>query len=58
MRSALATVACIGLSVSTGAVPLLAQMQNNTEKQVTCDNGLLQEGFTDISGPQPVLFDA
>jgi hypothetical protein len=38
MRSALATLACIGLSVSTGAVPLLAQMQNNTEKQMTCDN--------------------
>ena len=38
MRSALATVACIGLSFSTAAVPLFAQMQNNTEKQMTCDN--------------------
>lgn len=38
MRSALVTAACIGLSLSTGTVPLLAQMQNNTEKQMTCDN--------------------
>jgi hypothetical protein len=35
MRLALATAACIGLSVFPGAVPLLAQMQNNTEKQMT-----------------------
>jgi len=38
MRSVLATAACIGLFVFTGAIPLLAQMQNNTEKQMTCDN--------------------
>lgn len=39
MKSALATAAGIaGLFVSTGAVPLFAQMQNNTEKQMTCDN--------------------
>ena len=38
MKSAVTTVACIGLSLSTGAVPLLAQMQNNAEKQMTCDN--------------------
>ena len=39
MRSVLVVAACIGLSVSTGAVPLLAQMRNNTEKQLTCDSG-------------------
>jgi hypothetical protein len=38
LRSALATAAYIGLFVSTGAIPLFAQMQNNTEKQMTCDN--------------------
>jgi len=38
MRSALITTACIGLSVSTGAARLLAQMQNNTEIQMTCNN--------------------
>ncbi len=38
MKSALTTAACIGLSLSTGAVPIAAQMQNNTEKQMTCDN--------------------
>ena len=38
MRSALITTACIGLSISTGAVRLLAQMQNNTEIQMTCNN--------------------
>ena len=35
MKSPLAAAACIVLSVSTG---LLGQMQNNTEKQMTCDN--------------------
>ena len=38
MRLALAAAAGIGLWVSSGAVPLLAQMRNNTEKQMTCDN--------------------
>lgn len=38
MRSTLAITACIGLSLSTGAVPALAQMQNNTAKTMTCDN--------------------
>ena len=38
MRSALAITACIVLSVSAGAVPAVAQMQNNVEKQMTCDN--------------------
>ena len=37
MRMALATAACIGLSLSNGVVPLCAQMQNNIEKQMTCD---------------------
>jgi len=36
MRLALATAACISLTVCSGA--LFAQMQNNTEKQMTCDN--------------------
>ena len=38
MRSTLATAACIGLFASTGALPLLAQMQDNTAKQMTCNN--------------------
>ena len=38
MRFVLTSAACIGLAVS-GCVPLLAQMQNNTEKQMTCSNG-------------------
>jgi hypothetical protein len=38
MRSALATAASIGLFVSTAAVPLFAQMRNNTEKQMTCSD--------------------
>jgi DUF4097 and DUF4098 domain-containing protein YvlB len=39
MRLALATAACFGL-----AVPLLAQMQNNTEKQMTCGNYVYDGG--------------
>src|SRR5215831_20689153 len=38
MKSALITAACIGLSVSAEALPLFAQMQNNTEIKMTCDN--------------------
>ena len=38
MRQILATAACVGLLVSTGAMPMRAQMQNNTEKQMTCDS--------------------
>jgi hypothetical protein len=38
MKSAVASMACIGLLVSTGAVPLLAQMQKNNEKKMTCGN--------------------
>jgi hypothetical protein len=39
MRSLLTGAAWIGLAVSTGSVPLLAQMQDNSEKQMTCENG-------------------
>src|SRR5437899_9708912 len=39
MRSLLTTAAWIGLAVSTAGVPLLAQLQNNSEKQLTCANG-------------------
>jgi DUF4097 and DUF4098 domain-containing protein YvlB len=38
MKSAL-TTAWIGLALSTGGVPLLAQLQDNSEKQMTCENG-------------------
>ena len=39
MKSVLMSAAWIGLAVSTGGVPLLAQLQNNSEKQMTCSNG-------------------
>ena len=39
MRSLLTGAAWIGLAVSTGCVPLLAQLQDNSEKQMTCANG-------------------
>lgn len=39
MKSAFTAAAWIGLAASTGGVPLMAQMQDNTEKQMTCDNG-------------------
>lgn len=40
MKPLLLHAACIGLALSTGgALPALAQMQNNTEPQLTCDNG-------------------
>jgi hypothetical protein len=39
MRSLLTGAACIGLAVSTGCVPLFAQLQDNREKQLTCENG-------------------
>jgi hypothetical protein len=38
MKLVLTSAAWIGLAVFTGAVPLLAQMQNNSEKQLTCSN--------------------
>ena len=39
MKSVLTSAAWIGLAVSTGGVPLFAQLQNNSEKQLTCSNG-------------------
>src|SRR5580692_6317298 len=39
MRSALTRAAWIGLAVSTASIPLLAQLQDNSEKQMTCQNG-------------------
>jgi hypothetical protein len=39
MRSALMGAAWIGLAVSTTGIPLLAQLQDNSEKQMTCQNG-------------------
>ncbi len=39
MKSTLITAACLGLAVFPGAGRLLAQMQNNSEKQMTCENG-------------------
>jgi DUF4097 and DUF4098 domain-containing protein YvlB len=39
MKSALTGAAWIGLAVSTGSIPLFAQLQDNSEKQMTCDNG-------------------
>jgi DUF4097 and DUF4098 domain-containing protein YvlB len=39
MKSALTGAAWIGLSVCTAGIPLLAQLQDNSEKQMTCQNG-------------------
>jgi len=39
MRLALTGAAWIGLAVSAGCFPLLAQLQDNSEKKITCDNG-------------------
>ena len=39
MKPALMSAAWIGLAVCSGTSPLLAQMHNNTEKQLTCQNG-------------------
>ena len=39
MKSALITAACIGLAAYSGVSPLLAQMRDNSEKQMTCENG-------------------
>src|SRR4051794_16917817 len=39
MRSLLTNAAWIGLAISTGSVHLIAQMRDNTEKQLTCSNG-------------------
>jgi hypothetical protein len=39
MRSFLMNAAWIGLAVSAGTAPLLAQVQDKSEKQMTCSNG-------------------
>ncbi len=39
MRSVRTSTAWIGLALITGGVPLFAQLQNNSEKQLTCANG-------------------
>jgi hypothetical protein len=39
MKRALSSAAWIGLAVSVGGVPLLAQLNDNSEKQMTCENG-------------------
>jgi hypothetical protein len=38
MKSALFSAAWIGLALSTAGVPAFAQLQNNTEKRLSCDN--------------------
>jgi hypothetical protein len=38
MKSAFTSAAWIGLTVCIGSVPLLAQLQDNTEKQLKCEN--------------------
>jgi len=39
MKSFRTNVACIALAACAASVPLFAQMQDNSEKQMTCDNG-------------------
>jgi hypothetical protein len=39
MKSVLFSAAWIGMALSTAGVPLHAQLQNNTEKRLSCDNG-------------------
>ena len=39
MKSLLTSAAWIGLTASVAGLPLNAQLQNNTEKQMTCQNG-------------------
>jgi DUF4097 and DUF4098 domain-containing protein YvlB len=39
MRSVLTGAAWIGLAASTAGVPILAQLQDNSEKQMACQNG-------------------
>jgi hypothetical protein len=39
MKSLLTSAAWIGLTVSMAGLPLNAQLQDNTEKQMTCQNG-------------------
>ncbi len=39
MKSVLTSAAWIGLALSAGSFPLLAQLQDNSERQLTCENG-------------------
>lgn len=39
MRFVLTSAAWVGLAVLSGSLPVFAQLQNNTEKQMTCANG-------------------
>jgi DUF4097 and DUF4098 domain-containing protein YvlB len=39
MRSLLTSAAWVTLAATTGGVPVFAQLQNNSEKQLTCANG-------------------
>jgi len=39
MKSVLTSAAWIGLAASMGGVPLFAQLQDNSEKKLTCSNG-------------------
>lgn len=39
MKLAVTGAACIGLAFSAGSVPLFAQLQDNSEKTMTCGNG-------------------
>ena len=44
MTSSLTRAAWIGLAFAAGAISLSAQMQNNTEKEMTCSNGNSDNG--------------
>src|SRR3974390_37057 len=44
MRSVLTSAAWIGLAAATGSIPLLAQLQDNSEKQLTCANNGNNDG--------------
>jgi hypothetical protein len=39
MRTLLKGTAWIGLAITTAGIPILAQLQDNSEKQMTCQNG-------------------
>jgi len=44
MRLVLTSAACFGLAVFSSSVPLLAQLQDNSEKQLSCNNGGYDRG--------------
>src|SRR5580704_2554864 len=39
MKTAYLSVAWVGLAVAVGGAPLCAQLRDNTEKTMTCENG-------------------